>query len=222
MNPSGVGEARQPEKVFTTCGGRGAHPAPRLGSAACGGETRERLHVLYLHQHFATAEGSSGVRSYEFAQSLARSGHRVTLIWGRYDRSGLPPRSKGFLECRELVGWARPSERLLGFLREITERGAFRSMDIDVFETADGRLLVNELQTVFGSIRGANLDRGAENRGRWRLDEASDDWRFEQGDFYRNARANERVRDVVERGLRRRPGADRRRPAGPEEIRQAP
>jgi glutathione synthase/RimK-type ligase-like ATP-grasp enzyme len=121
-----------------------------------------------------------------------------------------------------VVGWARPSERLLGFVREITERGAFRSMDVDVFETVDGRFLVNELQTVFGSIREANLDRGAENRGRWRLDEASGVWRFEPGDFYRNACANERVRDALERGLRRPPSADRRRPAGPEGDRQAP
>lgn len=30
------------------------------------------------------------------------------------------------------------------------EKGRFRSMDVDVFEATDGRLLVNELQTVFG------------------------------------------------------------------------
>jgi glycosyltransferase involved in cell wall biosynthesis len=38
------------------------------------------MHILYLHQYFATRNGSTGTRSYEFARYLVRKGHRVTMI----------------------------------------------------------------------------------------------------------------------------------------------
>jgi glycosyltransferase involved in cell wall biosynthesis len=47
------------------------------------------MHILYLHQHFATPDGSTGTRSYEFARRWVRSGHKVTLITGHYDIGGL-------------------------------------------------------------------------------------------------------------------------------------
>ena len=47
------------------------------------------MHILYLHQHFATPSGSTGTRSYEFARRWAQSGHQVTLITGYYDIGGL-------------------------------------------------------------------------------------------------------------------------------------
>ncbi len=49
------------------------------------------MHVLYLHQHFSTPEGSTGTRSYHFARTLVERGHRVTLVCGSYDvaRTGL-------------------------------------------------------------------------------------------------------------------------------------
>ncbi|MFN7903099.1 MAG: glycosyltransferase WbuB, partial [bacterium] len=42
------------------------------------------MHILYLHQHFSTPEGSTATRSFAFARSLAARGHRVTLATGRY------------------------------------------------------------------------------------------------------------------------------------------
>ncbi|HQP88786.1 MAG TPA: hypothetical protein PLL76_21235 [Thermoanaerobaculia bacterium] len=102
-----------------------------------------------------------------------------------------------------LVRWARPTRNLLDFARSVTDRGAFRSMAVDVFETVDGRLLVNELQAVFGPIRESNLERGAEHRGRWCYDMASASWTFEAGDYYRNACANERILDALARGVAR-------------------
>ena len=95
------------------------------------------------------------------------------------------------------VVWAHPDPRLLEMARAITDGAGFRSMDVDVFETSDGRMLVNELQAVFGAIRNVNLDRGAEHMGRWRRDAASGRWLFEPGFFYQNACANERVLDVI-------------------------
>lgn len=35
--------------------------------------------------------------------------------------------------------------------KDICDRGGFHSMAVDVFETTDGRYLVNELQSLFGS-----------------------------------------------------------------------
>ncbi len=38
------------------------------------------MHVLYLHQYFATRSGLTGTRSYEFSRHLIARGHRVTMI----------------------------------------------------------------------------------------------------------------------------------------------
>jgi glycosyltransferase involved in cell wall biosynthesis len=47
------------------------------------------MHILYIHQHFATPAGSTGTRSYEFARRWVKAGHKVTLITGYYDLGGL-------------------------------------------------------------------------------------------------------------------------------------
>ncbi|MGP9820431.1 glycosyltransferase family 4 protein [Salinarimonas sp. NSM] len=49
------------------------------------------MHVLYYHQHFSTPDGSTGVRSYEFARRLIAEGHAVTMVCGSYKagRTGL-------------------------------------------------------------------------------------------------------------------------------------
>jgi glycosyltransferase involved in cell wall biosynthesis len=38
------------------------------------------MHILYLHQYFATRKGTTGTRSYEFARYLVGKGHRVTMM----------------------------------------------------------------------------------------------------------------------------------------------
>jgi glycosyltransferase involved in cell wall biosynthesis len=52
------------------------------------------MHILYIHQHFATPKGSTGTRSYEFARRWVKAGHKVTLISGYYDIGGLPESRK--------------------------------------------------------------------------------------------------------------------------------
>ncbi len=47
------------------------------------------MHILYIHQHFATPKGTTGTRSYEFARRWVQAGHKVTLITGYYDIGGL-------------------------------------------------------------------------------------------------------------------------------------
>lgn len=46
------------------------------------------MHILYLHQHFALPQGSTGTRSYELARRWVKAGHRVTLICGVTDQCG--------------------------------------------------------------------------------------------------------------------------------------
>jgi len=47
------------------------------------------MHIVYIHQHFATPKGSTGTRSYEFARRWVKAGHKVTLITGYCDIGGL-------------------------------------------------------------------------------------------------------------------------------------
>ena len=59
------------------------------------------MRLLYFHQHFATPQGSSGTRSYEFARALIARGHQVTMICGAHKLSGLD------LPYDEAKGWHR-------------------------------------------------------------------------------------------------------------------
>lgn len=38
------------------------------------------MHILYIHQYFATLSSSTGTRSYEFARRLVESGNEVTML----------------------------------------------------------------------------------------------------------------------------------------------
>ena len=58
------------------------------------------VHILYIHQHFATNDNAGGTRSYDYARYLVKAGHRVTVLSGRYassvGRNGIFPK---LLEC---------------------------------------------------------------------------------------------------------------------------
>ncbi len=62
------------------------------------------MHVLYLHQHFVARSGTSGGRSHEFARILVERGHRVTLVTGAHDQSGLELDGRGLVERTILDG----------------------------------------------------------------------------------------------------------------------
>lgn len=55
-----------------------------------------------------------------------------------------------FASGSKLKGWDRPSEELLYLTKEICDKGNFLSMDVDIFETSEGKFYVNELQSIFG------------------------------------------------------------------------
>ncbi len=80
----------------------------------------------------------------------------------------------------------------------VTEVGQFKSMAVDVFETPDGSLLINELQTVFGASTAVDQMRKDGQPGRM-VRNAQGEWDFEFGDFSRNACCDERVRYALSR-----------------------
>ncbi len=91
------------------------------------------------------------------------------------------------------VSWAQPPQILLDRLRTITDENGFTSMNIDFFETTDGRYLVNEMHTVFGGIIDKNVKRNEAHMGRFKFDSSRNVWSFESGYFYQNACANLRI-----------------------------
>ncbi len=57
------------------------------------------MHILYLHQYFATRKGMTGTRSYEFARHLVSKGHRVTMMTSGLANHQFPvPEGKQYAE----------------------------------------------------------------------------------------------------------------------------
>ncbi len=55
------------------------------------------MHILYIHQYFASRKGRTGTRSYEFGRHLAGKGHRVTMITSGLANAEFPvPRGKRY------------------------------------------------------------------------------------------------------------------------------
>lgn len=82
------------------------------------------MHILYLHQHFTTREGSSGTRSYEFSRLLHQKGHEVTIICGLYSQSGLPHKTGRIVEEHSVDGLRVlalnvPYDQKMSYLRRI-------------------------------------------------------------------------------------------------------
>ena len=98
--------------------------------------------------------------------------------------------------------WLDPGKPLLDLLKMVTDKGRFTSMNVDVFETHDGRYLVNELHALFGQSTTEQM-RIEGRMGRYLHDSERDAWIFEEGDFARNACANIRVEWLVREILKK-------------------
>jgi hypothetical protein len=70
-------------------------------------------------------------------------------------------------------------------------------MDLDVFQTNDGRLLVNEMQGVFGMGNPYEMCVIDDHPGRMLWDEDQKQWLFEPGTFCQNHIWNMRVLYVL-------------------------
>ena len=92
------------------------------------------------------------------------------------------------------VGWFAPPRAALDLLHQVTETGGFRSMAMDLFQTADGRFLINELQSVFGAVDTAQMYiDGVPGR----YQRMNGEFIFEEGRFCGNACCNLRVEDLL-------------------------
>ena len=91
-----------------------------------------------------------------------------------------------------------PPEALLEFVRYATCRGGFESMAVDIFETVDGRYLVNKLQPSFGVHVEDGVPMKEGKPGRFLFDDTTRTWRFEEGLFCQNKLCNLRVMTLLE------------------------
>ena len=92
------------------------------------------------------------------------------------------------------VSWDGPLEKLLDFMKVVTEKGDMLSQAIDIFEDEKGNYLVNELQCFWGSknphqmildgIPGRYIHKGGQ-------------WVFEKGEFNTNNSYNLRLNHVL-------------------------
>ena len=72
-------------------------------------------------------------------------------------------------------------------------------MNVDIFQTDDGRLLVNELQAIFGQARSREICRVDGKSGRMIFDNEVENWEFEEGTFCQNYMCNLRVKMLLEK-----------------------
>jgi len=100
-----------------------------------------------------------------------------------------------FASGSHLKGWDRPPDELLFLIKDICDKGNFVSMDADIFETEDGRFLINELQSLFGQ-KTKHLMLIDNKPGRFVL--KNDQFEFEEGEFNKHQSYLLRVKHFVE------------------------
>ncbi|MFN7116808.1 MAG: RimK family alpha-L-glutamate ligase [Saprospiraceae bacterium] len=81
-----------------------------------------------------------------------------------------------------IKGYENPPLQLLDFLKEVTDKRNFLSQSVDIFETAPGAYLVNEMQCIFGQSDPYQMLVDGQP-GRYKL--VNNEWIFEPGDFNR-------------------------------------
>lgn len=86
----------------------------------------------------------------------------------------------GFASGSGRVGWVAPPRELLEMVHDICQKGGFPCMDVDIFETKDGKYSINELQASFGSYADYQMSIDG-HHGRYIYKDG--DFKFEEGDF---------------------------------------
>lgn len=93
------------------------------------------------------------------------------------------------------ANWDMPPLKAFELLKEITDKGNFRSMDVDIFEDQNGELYVNELQTVFGNSIAKEQMKIDGKPGRYIYTNGK--WVFEEGSFCENHLCNLRLEELL-------------------------
>jgi hypothetical protein len=97
----------------------------------------------------------------------------------------------------KIIEFDTPPEALLRFVKDVTDKGPFENMSLDILETPNGDYLVIELHCYFG-CNSPHVMRIGSEPGRYRYSHDSDSWTFEPGDFNRNASCNLRIATLLE------------------------
>jgi len=94
------------------------------------------------------------------------------------------------------ANWDIPPKKAFDLLYEVTEKGNFTSMDVDMFEDEKGDFYINELQTVFGnSIAVEQLKKDGVPGRMVRNDNG--EFSFEAGDFCKNHLCDLRLENIL-------------------------
>lgn len=88
-----------------------------------------------------------------------------------------------------------PPQRLLSFVKELTDRYKLYSQAIDIFETKNDKYLINEMQCIFGQSDSFQMLVDGKP-GRYRY--IDNQWVFEMGDFAKNECFNLRLLYIYE------------------------
>lgn len=92
------------------------------------------------------------------------------------------------------VGWEKPPKELLELTRKLCDKGGFRSMAVDIFETKENEYFINEIQTMFGSVDDSQMYiDGVAYRYIWN----GNDFVLEEGKFNQFGSRLLRVKDFV-------------------------
>jgi len=100
-----------------------------------------------------------------------------------------------FASGSDLVGWVAPPRELLNMVQGLCEKGGFRCMDVDIFETEDGKYSINELQAFFGSYLDYQMSIEG-HHGRYVY--KNGDFIFEEGDFNVLGSTKLKIEDFIE------------------------
>jgi glutathione synthase/RimK-type ligase-like ATP-grasp enzyme len=118
------------------------HPAMAIGRLRFGGRLKIPLPLFgRVQKHYL----------------IVQKFHKIKWEWrmvkfGNYYAGHKKLLEGNFASGSGKKGWDAPPFELLEIVRHICQLGKFDAMSIDIFETEDGAYLVNELQTIFGSL----------------------------------------------------------------------
>jgi len=94
------------------------------------------MNILYIHQYFTTPEEGGGTRSYEFARSLVKRGHKVTILTGSKLNDSYANRKKKndeYIEGVRVIYLKTPYSNYMPFKKRL-----YNFMDFSVRATLAG------------------------------------------------------------------------------------
>lgn len=95
------------------------------------------------------------------------------------------------------IVWGKPPIELLDQTKQISNLFDVPNINIDFFETMDGKFLINEIHALWGGkvVHDPILE------GRYLFNESNGKWKFENGDFFQNRSANLRLKWIKKNWL---------------------